>query len=214
MTTLNVQSRTGNSNNKRLRKEGHVPAVIFGKHLDASIPIQIGMPEALKLVRGSAVGSQLDLKLGKEKYGTMLKDIQLDPVTYKPLHFDFQVLASGEKVNTHVHVKFLNKDQVATGGIVQELVTDIKFECLPKYLVDHIDIDLAGLEIGDVIKVSDLDISKDKNYNVLMEPDTDIVVVAHARVEAEPEPGEEGEEAAPAPQMVEPELVGKKKDEE
>lgn len=213
MSILKVDSRE-ESNNKRLRREGQVPAVIFGKHLEKSIPIKLSLTEATKLVRDSTVGAQFEIKLGKKKIDTMLKDIQLDPVTYKPLHLDFQALTSGEKVTTSIHLSYINKDKVASGGIVQELVAEIKYESLPKDLIEHLEVDLSGLEIGDSFKVSDLSIAKDEKYNLMVDMDADLVIVSHANVEAAPEVDENGLPIASEPVSAEPELVGKKDSEE
>lgn len=191
MTTLKADPRSSSSKGRQLRKNGYIPAIVYGKNLDASISIQIDASAASKLLKSNAIGSQIKLTVGEETYSTMLKDYSIDPLNYRLLHLDFQVLTSGEKVSVKASINLLNKDKVPVEGVLQELVSDLEYTALPKDLIDHIDVDLEGLAIGDGIQLKDLAIAQDERYNFHDDPMTDIVHISMMKAIVE----EEDEEA-------------------
>lgn len=192
MSSLKAEIRDSKSKGKQLRKVGIVPAVIYGKNLEASVSIQVEASLAVKMLKTNAVGSQIEIKVGNDTYSTMIKDVSLDPYTYKLQHMDFQVLTSGEKVSVTAHINLLNKDQVPADGVLQEVVSELQYTALPKDLIDHIDIDLAGLEIGDSVKLKDLALYQNELYSFSDDPETDLIHISHMKVQEEPEEGDEG----------------------
>lgn len=200
MSSLTVEARESSRNTKQLRREGLVPAVIYGRNLEESISIQLSASAATKLLKSSTIGAQIEITLGDETMNTMLKDTQYDPVSYKVQHLDFQVLTTGEKVTITAHINLLNKDKIEAGGILQELAAEIEYTALPKDLLDHIDLDLDGLKIGDVIKVKDLPIFSNDKYNVHAEADMDIIVLSAQKVISDEDAdGATGEASADVP---------------
>lgn len=197
MSGLNVKKRDGALKGKQLRSRGIIPAVIYGKNLDNSISIQLDAAEADKFIKTHGIGSQLDLAVDGETYSVMFKNFTLTPLKNKLEHVDFQALTAGEAVKLHVHLKFENKDSVEVGGIVNEMISEIEIECLPKYLLEHVDVDLADMKIGDSIAIKDLAIAGDENYHILTDPETVIVqVTAPVEVSDEEEESPAGEEAS------------------
>ena len=182
MSSLKAENRESKGNGRQLRRLGIIPAVIYGKNLDASISIQVEAALAIRMLKTNAVGSQIEITVGKEKYSTMLKDLALDPMTYKLQHMDFQVLTTGEKVSVTTRINLLNKDQVPSEGVLQELMSELQYTALPKDLIDHIDVDLAGLAIGDSIKIKDLAIGSDDRYQFGDDIETDIVHISHMKI--------------------------------
>ena len=154
MTTLKATPRDTSINIKELRRTGFVPAIVYGRNLDAPISIQLDTPTALRLVKDNTIGSQIELSIGDETYNTMIKDLSFHPVHYKIQHLDFQVLTSGEKVTTQAHIHVLNKEKTPADSVLQELVSELTYTALPKDLFETIELDAATLAIGDSVHLS------------------------------------------------------------
>lgn len=181
MTTLKATARDTSINIKELRRTGYVPAIVYGKNLDASISIQIESAYALRLLKGNDIGSQIELSIGDETYNTMIKDMSSHPVTYKLQHLDFQVLTSGEKVSTQAHIHLINKDKTPSESVLQELVSELTYTALPKDLFESIELDIATLEVGDSIHLKDLAIATDERYNFQDDISIELVHLSHAK---------------------------------
>jgi large subunit ribosomal protein L25 len=201
---------------KALRREGKLPAVIYGRHTEP-ISILLNTHDASltlgKITSSSLVTIQLD---GKE-YPTLVREKQRDYIKNNLLHVDFLAVSLTETIRASVVVNF-----VGVSGAVKDfnavLVTNLQsleVECLPTDLPERIDVDISALERpGDGIRVRDVKVS-DK-VQILNDPDTMVAVATFAKVEEEAVavPGAEG--AAPAAE-AEPELAverGKKEEEE
>lgn len=192
-TTLNCQPRSPKEKGHQLRKSGVTPAIIYGRHLDASIAIKIGTPEARKFLQGGAIGNQLTLKLDGESHSVLFKDYQFDPVHNMLEHMDFQLLTAGEAVNTSCHIVLHGRDNMEKGLVLSELLTEVEYSSLPKDLLDEISIDVSDLKDGDNITVADLAMAKDEKYSLITSPDSIILTVAiPAVIEESSEEGDEG----------------------
>lgn len=178
MDTLKVTKREKQEKGKQLRREGLIPAIIYGKNLDESISVKIDELDLNKFLKSNAVGSQAELKVGRKKYSVILKALDRVPMSSAVQHLDFQVLTEGEKLKVTTPIHFINKDKVESNSITNEVLHELDLECLPKDLVDEIIVDLDGLKIGDSILVSDLDVSKSDSYNVITPADATIVTVS------------------------------------
>lgn len=177
MSQLTIQKRDHSTKAAQLRKEGFVPAIIYGKHLDESIMVKIPEGDALLFIRSNAIGSQVDLSVDSEDLSVMLKDVTFTPLKSAIMHMDFQALTAGETVKVNAHINLLNKDSVDTDAVAELLVQEVELETLPKNLIDHIDVDLEGLNVGDVVTLGDLPIAKDDNYNLHTPLDTRLVTI-------------------------------------
>ncbi len=182
---------------KQMRKSGIVPAVVYGHHLDP-ISIQIKREDAVKFLHNNSIGSKVLLKINGEEHLAIFKDCQRDSLNYKINHIDFQALTSGEKVKVTIPIHYLNKDSVEKGTVLQEQMSEIEISALPKFLIDHVDIDVSQYSLGDSVLVSDLDVSKDKNIEVLSSQESQVCVITHVAkfVEEAPQDEAESEEAA------------------
>lgn len=197
MATLEVQKRDEALKPRQLRRKGIIPAVLCGKNLDASISIQLSQKEAEKFLKSTSIGVQTEVSVEGEKYLAMLKKVSFETLSHNLQHMNFQVLTAGELVKTTAHIKFINKDQVTSEGILNEMLNEIKLECLPKDMPDEIVVDLAGLNIGDSIAAGELDIMKDDRYRVLTSADSLLVHVSTPTQEVEV--SEEDEEITEVP---------------
>ncbi len=199
MTTLKAKKRESSSKGKHLRRVGYIPAIVYGRNLDASIPIQIDSADALKLIKHSGIGSQIEVNIDGETYNTMLKDMASHPVTYKLMHLDFQVLTSGEKVSVSAHLNIIGKESLPPDAVVQEVVSELTYTALPKDLIDHIDIDISAMTIGDTLHLKDLPLANDERYSFSDDLTADIVHVSLAKMQAAEEDAESVDASAEVP---------------
>lgn len=208
--TLEVSPReqTGKEIAKKLRRDGKVPAVVYGGHREA-VSISVDQKVLTDLIRKSEHGvrSVFLLKMsGSDKQRhAMIKDVQLDPVSRGMKHIDFIRVIMDEviKVTIPVHVTGTAPGVKTEGGMLDFQARELHVECLPNVIPDSIDVDVSSLHVGEHIRISDLQLPE--GVTVLDDPDRVVVAVAVARVEAAAE--EETEEAA------EPEVIRKGKEE-
>jgi large subunit ribosomal protein L25 len=199
--TLNVLKRVrmGKSGAREIRREGNVPAILYGKGADP-IPLVIN-PADLKQALSTEAGENTLLEINVQndseeiKKLSLLRDIQYDFLTSKPIHFDFQALDIDKKITVGVPVVITGVSKgVKEGGILEEILRDISVECLPKDIPNSYEVDVSELEIGNSIHIGALEIADE--INLLHDEDETIVTVLAPRMEVveEVEEEEEGEE--------------------
>ncbi|MGN0277747.1 MAG: 50S ribosomal protein L25 [Lachnospiraceae bacterium] len=176
MTTLKVQKRDMEIKAKKLRREGFVTGSLFGKAFDGAIPLKIEQKEAERIQRECLKGSQLYLELDGKTYDVLLKELDYDPMKHQIIEMDFQALVKGEKVHSVAEIVLHNKDKVVE-GVLEQLLSEISYKAVPEAIVDRVDVDCSKLRLGDTLKVSDLEIAKDKNVDIMTHMDTPVVSV-------------------------------------
>jgi large subunit ribosomal protein L25 len=191
---------------KAIRREGYIPGIFYG-HGEESIPIQTTLANLRPVVYTSDTHI-IDLKLDNGENKTcIVRNIQFDPITDKIIHFDLLALRANEEVTIGVPIVLEGTAKgVKDGGMVQHILHRLEVKCLPKYIPEHIAVNISDLAIGDSIHVS---VVKLENVEILEDEDTTIVSVVPPTVLKEPTP----EEAATEEEPAEPELVGKGKKE-
>lgn len=194
------------SNTNQLRKEGSVPAVVYGNKKDP-FTIAVNSIELLKTVRDEGRNAiiTLDVEQG-EAVDVMLHEYQVDPIKEQLIHADFYVVDMSQEMDVSVTI-VLEGEAPGTkeGGVLQQPLYELLVRAKPADIPEVIKIDVSELAIGDAIAVADL---KDaEKYEVLDDPDTTIVTVTAPDVEEDLEPSEEDEN-------VEPELVDQKGEKE
>ncbi len=204
-STLNVlkRKRMGKSGAREIRKEGNVPAVLYGKGTE---PISLVInPSELKTALSTEAGENtlLEIKLKEGEADipklSLLRDIQYDYLTNKPIHFDFQALDMKKKITVAVPVHIEGRAKgVKEGGILEEILREISVECLPVDIPNSYVVDVTELEVGHSIHISIIE--EQEGVTILHDPEDTIVTVLAPKVEEEPVEeeeleGEEGEEA-------------------
>jgi large subunit ribosomal protein L25 len=202
-STLNVlkRKRMGKSGAREIRKEGNIPAVLYGKGTD-TISLVINpseLKEALSTAAGENTLLEICVKDGEEdiKKLSLLREIQYDFLTSKPIHLDFQALDMNQKITVSVPVQIEGKSiGVKEGGILEEILREISVECLPIDIPNSFNVDVSELEVGHSIHVNILEIKE--GISILHEPEDTIVTVLAPKVEVVEieEVEEEGAEAA------------------
>ncbi len=196
---------------KKVRKEGMIPAVVYGKGVEP-FSVMINAREFEKVFHGHiAENIFIDLIFDEDSSKNRLvfiKDFQRNPMKDEIMHIDFVEIHKGEKISTHVPLRLVGKAPgVAMGGILEHNLREILVSCLPDDLPSEIKVDISGLEVDDSIHVGDLNLGE--KVKVLTPPDTVIVHIA-AMKSAETEASEEEAAVGVA---AEPELVKKEKTE-
>ena len=211
-STLTARKREdlSNSATKELRKNGYVPGVYYKKETE-SIPITVKNTALHPFIYTSEVKViNLSIEGTENSANCILREIQFDPVSDKPIHFDLLGISAHEKINVEVPLQLVGTAAgIKDGGIVQHTMHSVEIECLPQDIPPMIEIDISSLMIGDTIQVKDIEL---KNFIILDTPDSTIVSIQPPAVEAVAAPvGEVTEEAAAEPEVI---SKGKKEEEE
>jgi large subunit ribosomal protein L25 len=195
----------GKSSSRQLRREGSVPAVIYGGDKD---PVRISILEK-DISKASEVpgfATQiLNINISGEEQNVIVKELQRHPATQRVLHADLQRVNPDTKISISVPVRFLGEDSCVCvkmhGGAISRLINDIDITCLASNLPEYLEVDIADLDVGDSIFLSGLSLPEGVEIPSLAlgeDRDQAVVSVTEAKVlDIEPEvvetEGEDGE---------------------
>ena len=208
--TLEVSKRetTGKEIAKKLRRDGKVPAVVYGGHRDP-VAIAVDRKSVSELIQKSEHGirSVFLLKMAgtDQQRHAMIKEVTIDPMTRKMTHIDFVRVIMDEKVKVTVPVH-LNGTAIGVkeGGLLDFQLRELHVECLPNAIPDAIEVDVVALGAHDYLRVKD--VTAPEGVKIMDDPERVVVGVTHAKVEAVPE--------AEAAAVAEPEVIKKGKTDE
>ncbi len=164
--TLAAETRgqVGKGASRSLRREGRVPAVIYG---DKKEPVSIHLEEKAlmrALMTGHFMNSTVILDVDGKNALTLPKDVSFDPVTDRPVHVDFLRIGAHSTVTVQVPVTFTNEDDspgITKGnGVLNVIQHELELVCDASSIPDQIEISLAGREIGDIIHISNITLPK------------------------------------------------------
>ena len=214
---LEAQSRDvfGKQSARTLRREGEVPAVLYGRSQD-TLAIQLNARIFKQFLRTHGENVIINMEIGGGNAETVIiKEIQRDPVEKQLLlHADFIRISLDEPVTSSVPVVLVGNPQgIEEGGVLESPLRQVTLHCLPMQLPTEITIEVGQLEIGDAIHVGDLDF--DDEIEVIDEPERIVAMVSQPRVqlelEAELEEGEveDGDEEA-TDEPTEPEVISRR----
>ena len=199
----------------RLRRQGRIPAVLYGGAEGAGEPLAVDPKELMRILHSdSGVNTLISLKLeGLGDTRVLVREYQIDPVSHKLLHADFYRVAMDKllRVTVPIHLTGEAKGIKAQGAIVDFVNREIDVECLPGDIPEHITVDVTELMLHDGIRVRDL--ATDSKWKPVSEPDMLLVHLVALKVEEEPAPAE-GPAAATAATPAtptEPEVIKKGK---
>ncbi len=193
-----VRQRAGKGAARATRRAGRVPAVIYGNKQD---PTMISLdPLDLRRQIGTVgfFARIFEIEVDGESHKVLARDIQVDPVTDRPIHVDFMRFGPRTRLNVDVTVVFENEDEapgLKRGGVLNVVRHAIEMICKADSIPESITVDLTGLDIGDSVHVSDLDLPEGAQPTI---SDRDFTVATIAAptliaVEEEEEEEEEGE---------------------
>ena len=149
----------GTGASRRLRKTGRVPGIVYGSSEPAMI--EVDHNNLYYSLRNEAFhASILTLDLDGKKEQVLLRDFQMHPFRQQVLHIDFQRVDANKRIHMKVPLHFINADIAPgvkqSGGIINHVLNELEISCLPSGLPEYIEVDLAGLDLGHSIHVSDI----------------------------------------------------------
>ena len=199
MTQLRVEKREEvGKKAKKLRREGILPAVLYGPKVK-NLNLKVSLREFERAYREAGEGSLISLEVEgeKEKFSVLIHEVQLDPLTDKPIHIDFYQPLVGEEIETTVPLVFEGVAPAVKnlGGTLIKSFSEIEVKAKPRDIPREIKVDVSKLEtFEDVIKISDLLVTKE--VKVLREGD-EIVAQVLPPEEVEEEEVKEKKEEVP-----------------
>ncbi len=186
-----ARDRVGKGAARAVRRQGHVPAVIYGGGQPPEA-IAIDLIRARTLIYAGGFKTTLfEITAGAKKTRAIPRDFQLDPVSGVPLHVDFLRVVSGQTITVAVPVHFINDEEAPgikkLGGTLNIVAHTLELDVAPDQIPEAITVDLTGRAIGDVIHVSDIKIPAGTYTGAPTDPVANIVppTVLGAEVEAE-----------------------------
>lgn len=205
---VKAEKREGRGRNfaRKLRREGKIPATVYGGDDDA-VSITAELKDLAAIIRSDSGANTLftlDID-GVGESRVIFQDRQIDPVHGRLLHADLRRLAKGEKIDLTIPVHLIGepigvRDE---GGVLDQQMREINVKCLPSNIPDSIDVNVEGLDMNQSISIADLPV--EEGVEILDDPESVIATVVFVRQEVEEPEVEEG---------AEPEIVGEETSEE
>ncbi|MCY3770317.1 MAG: 50S ribosomal protein L25/general stress protein Ctc [Gammaproteobacteria bacterium] len=208
-----VRARSGTSLVRRLRREGEVPAVLYGGNKD-NISLAINHDVLFHSLEKEEFHSAIIvINTDGEKEQAILRSVQLHPHRSNILHADFQRVDESRELTMSLPIHFIGEDECVGvrigGGVVSHLINDVQITCLPKDLPEQIELDISGLDLNESLHFTDIQLPEGVQITALMHDEDNehnyaVVAVSPSRIGPDPEeegdgamdPGEEAERAA------------------
>jgi large subunit ribosomal protein L25 len=208
------RSSTGKGHNRKLRRQGTIPAVVYGGGKE-SVPVSIdrhAVTELLRQEKGRNTVFLLKMKGTKQERQAMLRDAQIDPLTRQYIHLDFIRVMKGQRLKVEVPIALEGESiGVKGGGFLDWLSRSLHIECAAESIPSSLVIDISALDVGDHVIASQLPLPE--GARLIDDPNKLIVAIAAHGAKAEAEPAAA---AAPVEEGAEPEVIrrGKAAEEE
>ena len=204
------RSTTGKNEARRSRAGGRIPAVVYGAN-KPNVPISVDRKALSDVFReGAGENAIFLLKLAgsDQSRHAMIREMQRDPVSRKPLHIDFVRVLMDVKITVNVPIEIVGvaKGVKTDQGILDVVTREIEIECLPTNIPAHIPIDVTELAIGDAIRIAELPVPE--GVTIVDNPEKVVVHVTHPTREEEPVAAA----AEGAAEPTEPEVLKKGKE--
>jgi len=173
-----VRTETGKNQNRRLRSEGMIPAILYGV-TDENINLAVNPVDIDHILKSKKGGNTLfHINMIGERTtrsSVMIKNYQLDPVRHELIHCDFIRIELEKKLTTMIPVHPVGKPLGVTdqGGVMELVVRELEVECLPTDIPESIEIDVANLMIGDGVRIKDIETDE----NVVLQGDENIMIL-------------------------------------
>jgi large subunit ribosomal protein L25 len=202
---VEVREETGKGVARRLRRDGLLPGVVYGRTREPQ-PLTVDPVQLQNKLGGNAIFDLAIINNDQETRETvMVKEVQKDPIKGKLMHIDFQHISMDEKITISVSIN-LQGDAVGIkeGGVLQQLLREVEIECFPADIPEELSLSVEGLEIGNSLLVSDLEVPEEIKIKT---PLDEVIVTIVTPTEIIEEEEEEEEE------FTEPEVIGEEGEE-
>ena len=203
-----TRERAGKGASRVLRREGRVPAVVYGSNEE---PLSIHLEEKVlvkALSTGHFMNSVVMIDAGGAPVRTLPRDVQFHPVTDRPLHVDFLRISEHAKVTVSVPISFVDEDQsrgIKRGGVLNSVRHELELVCDAAEIPEEIQISLAGLDIGDSLHISAVTLPKGTESAITDRDFTIATIVAPSGLKMD---AEDAAAEAAAPEAADVPLVG------
>ena len=200
-TIINARIRheTGKGAARKLRRDNEIPAIFYGPDSEP-LMLAVNYADLRGILKGASgentiLGLQIKSESGSERKTVILKELQSHPIKDTVFHADFYEISMDKELTVDIPIHLLNIPVgVTNGGVLQHLKRTLSVSCLPGNLIDALELDVSGLEIGDSLHVSDLALPD--GIKSLDEETVTVTTVAAPTVKAEEAEVEEAEEEA------------------
>jgi large subunit ribosomal protein L25 len=188
-----TRQRAGKGASRALRREGRVPAVVYG---DKQEPLSVHVEEKflIKMMsNGHFMNTVVMVEVGGKPNRTLPKDVQFHPVTSRPIHVDFLRIGKNSQVNVNVPVNFIDEEDspgLNRCGVLNVVRHDLELICDAARIPDQITISLTGLEIGDSLHISNVDLPEGSKSAIDDRDFTIATVVAPSAMKSEEDEAE------------------------
>jgi len=213
ITASSRETQGSKGASRRLRREGLIPAIVYGGHAEPKSIQFEHIPIWLVSQNEWFYSSILNLDIDGKPEKVLLRDMQRHPYKAQIMHMDFLRVSENEAIRIRVPLHFLNQDKSPAGKtagvLVMHELNDVEVSCLPKDLPEFIEIDLAELAVGDIVHLSELKLPAGVEIPELKlgkEHDVAVVIAKHAKEEVEVAPAE-GTAEVPAIQQAAPDAA-------
>jgi large subunit ribosomal protein L25 len=180
---------------RKLRKEGHIPAVVYGSQSENK-PIYLNESDLLRTIKDVGRNGVISLDVDGQKKNVILTDYQSDPLKKVLTHIDFLAVDMSKEVTATVRLVLTGDAAgVKDGGVMQQSLHEISVTATPNNIPSSIDVDVTHLQVGDTITVKD--ISGNQSYHIDHDEDQVIASILPPRQEKEISTGETQSEASP-----------------
>ena len=175
---VDVREKTGTGGARAARRIGAVPGILYG---GGKAPVAISVNEKdfrKNLYTGKLLGHLVTLKYGEESQSVIAKDVQFDPVSDRPLHFDLMRVDENATIKIEVQIQFINEDQCKAfrqGGSLEIVRHSVEIMVAANHIPEDLVVDLAGHKLGDIIRWSDVKVPADVKPTIT---DRDFVIAS------------------------------------
>lgn len=179
---------------RKIREAGNIPAVLNGTN--QSKPIYVNSADFIKTIRTTGRNGIIKLAIENEQHSVMLHEVQTDPIKSEIIHADFKVVNMSNEVTVDVNINLVGEAQgVKDGGVLQQSIHQVSISALPMDIPQTIDIDISQLEVGQVIKLED--INSHGKYTLNQDTSQVVASILPPKQEEEISTGEEQEPGEP-----------------
>ncbi|MFT4415982.1 50S ribosomal protein L25/general stress protein Ctc [Fredinandcohnia humi] len=190
----NERVKDKNSTIRKIREAGNIPAVLNGSN--QSKPIYVNSADFLKTIRTTGRNGIIKLAIDNEQHSVMLHEIQTDPIKSEIIHADFKIVNMSAEVTVDVNINLVGEAAgVKDGGVLQQAIHQVSIQALPMNIPQTIDIDVSQLEVGQVIKLEDIDTQG--KYTINQDTSQVVASILPPKQEEEISTGEEQEPGEP-----------------
>ncbi|AEB74775.1 50S ribosomal protein L25 [Clostridium botulinum] len=171
-----INEREKTDTNGRLRRNGQVPCIMYGEHLEKAIPIKVNYNQLIRILKTNSKGSILKLQLNNQTKNCVIKEIQKDTVTGKIIHIDFQNVSKDEIIKMTIPIEFTGIDKLQSKRLILEtFITEIDMQGKVQEIPETIKIDASKMNFNNKLFIHDIKLPE--GIRLLSDPNALVAVI-------------------------------------